>query len=305
MYSNEQLQLLLDGDSLHNLYFDATGSIFKKWQGFDKRMLLYSLVLQNRHTNEPPVPICEMICNEHKTEMISHMLFCLRMDLNRMNKCSRAYFPSQLIVTDFSWALIHSVLHSLNPALDIDSYMKHTFESMVNERVWKPVTGVFICANHVVHILTRKLNKMKKCSQFLHKEEFIHSFVLLQYSQTFNDAIETVKLIYMVFGSVEDNKIVRSARKTLLRNIRKWKTNEKCDTNSDPCAYNEIQDDNEEVTVGKSEKTIRDSSPWLEYFQKIHDSTAHKSSRTEENNPFYSEDVIKYFIRHWLSLFPL
>ena len=67
------------------LHLVATGSIFKKWQEFTKRNLRNSIIplLQpSAIEGEPCLPIAEMICNDHTTEIISRMLFSL--DCNRL-----------------------------------------------------------------------------------------------------------------------------------------------------------------------------------------------------------------------------
>jgi len=43
MYTEEHIDLL-NRQGIAILYFDATGSLFRKWKGFEKRMLLYSLI---------------------------------------------------------------------------------------------------------------------------------------------------------------------------------------------------------------------------------------------------------------------
>lgn len=309
MYLPEQLQLL--HGRVPVLYLNATGSIFKKWQGIDKRMLLYSLILPNDNKNEPCVPVCEMICSEHKTEMISHMLFTFRMDFNRLNKQALhlSIFPCKFIVTDFSWALIHSVLHSLSRASDIETYLQCTYESIVGSQAWKPSVGIFICTNHAVHIVARYLSKLKIKYPF--KKEFIHSFVLLQYSETFGNALETISLIFNVFGEKFDTKLVKQARRQLLHKIKNWKTKTTADAEESQ-ENKELHDENEKPVDKKMQKAIRAGSPWLEYFlkrwhqnQQVNVNDEVKKSKCKKLNPFFSDKLTNYLIRHWLSLFPL
>src|SRR5271155_4635587 len=105
MYTEEQI-LLLTNKPCPILYLNATGSIFKKWQGFQKRMLLYSLITPNLHLNEPAIAVAEMISDTHTTEIISHFLLSFRMDVNRVRSRGLQPFPAQLVITDFSWAII-------------------------------------------------------------------------------------------------------------------------------------------------------------------------------------------------------
>ena len=122
VYSEEQIDFLhRQGKAI--VYLDAIGSLFRKWQGYDKRMLLYFLILPNMQSGKPCLPIAEMISNDHATEMVSHMLFCLQLDLNRLHRqLGLASFPAQLVVTDISWPLIHSVFRSLNNGMYMEFF---------------------------------------------------------------------------------------------------------------------------------------------------------------------------------------
>jgi len=223
MYTEEQIDLLnRQGTAI--LYLDATGSLFRKWKGFEKRMLLYSLILPNIHPSEPCVPIAEMISNDHTTEMVSHMLFCLRLDVNRLHKqLGLSSFPAQLVVTDFSWPLIHSVFHSFNDGMTMEIFLTRTYDSLISNRDWsKGITGIFICANHVVHIVVKKVKLLSKEVTTDCKNAFIHSFILLQYSKSKKEAIKTVKLICTVFGTCHMSKEVLKATAKLNSRIWKW-----------------------------------------------------------------------------------
>ena len=95
-------------------------------------MLLYSLILSNTQSGEPCLPIAEMISNDPTPEMVSHMLFFLRLDLNGLHRqLGLASFPALLVVTDFSWPLIHSVFHSLNNGINIEFILILTYDSLI------------------------------------------------------------------------------------------------------------------------------------------------------------------------------
>jgi len=224
-YTEEQLKLL-KGNLI--LYFDATGSIFKKWQGFSKRMLLYSLVVEHDHTGEPCAPVAEMISCDHTTEALSHFLFGLRLDCNRLqSRLGLASFPVELVVTDFSWAMIHAVFHSLNDALTVEKYLHLTHKSLAERDEWCPVTGVFLCANHVIHIVARKMFKVKDSVTKENREAFLLAFALVQYSKTFDDALSNIKLLLSVFGGGIQTRKVAKAKKLLNERIKKWRISDK------------------------------------------------------------------------------
>ena len=305
MYSEPQLQLLNRKGVI--LYLDATGSIFRKWQGFQKRMLLYSLILRCDRKGEPPIPIAEMISNDHTTEMISNMLLSLRMDLNRIHGESVNFrFPAELIVTDFSWALIHSSLHMLNNALNIDLYLTATHDSLVNGVPWKRCTGVFLCANHVVHIVTRKSNSLAKSKSRDVAQSFVHCFVLLQYTETMNEAFETVRLIFKMFGNKFLSKAVHQAKEELLKKIKCWKIRSKCESAiENPDSKWSLHKENEDIAYKKSARSsIRKRSPWRNaFYTAFHEQM--ETSATGSDNCYYSPALVNYLLDHWLPLFPL
>ncbi len=52
-----------------SLYLDATGGVVSKIADQPKLILYYSLTLPGRGRDAPPLPICEMLSNEHSVTM--------------------------------------------------------------------------------------------------------------------------------------------------------------------------------------------------------------------------------------------
>jgi hypothetical protein len=279
LYSEQQLELILNTDTV--LHLDATGSIFKSIQGLRKRMLLYSLILPNKVQNEPPIAIAEMVANMHNTEIISHFLLCLRMDCNRLSKkpITRP-FTSSLVVTDFSWVLIHSVLHELNDALDINAYLTKTYASLVEGHNWSKCTGVFLCVNHVVHIVAKKCRKYTSVDAEL-RETFMQSFVLLQYSRNFQHAMQVVRNIFTVFGVKNSSSNVKRAKRHLIRDLNMWHGDKQIDFDSQ---YKFDYKKEKEETEMRKGAGIRSSSPWLTYFRAVHEGVSGNDMENENDS---------------------
>ena len=219
MYSEKQLRLLRSEPCI--MHFDATGSIFRTIQGVRTRMLLYSLIIANPIQGEPPVAIAEMVASRHTTDMVSHMLLCVRLDVNRL--CGRQLttgFSNCLVVTDFSWALIHAVLHEFNDALDINSYLLRTYNTLARCKTWQPCAGVFLCVNHMIHIVSRKIGKLASGNNKL-RAAFMHCFVLLQYSCDCKEALSRINDVLTLFGMQKKTHAVRTTRTRLARDLRK------------------------------------------------------------------------------------
>lgn len=56
------------------LYLDATGNVASKVPGQTKRVLYYALTLPGGGQNKPPLPVCEMLTNEHSIPAITFWL---------------------------------------------------------------------------------------------------------------------------------------------------------------------------------------------------------------------------------------
>jgi hypothetical protein len=309
MYSEQQIKLV--GLQPHVFHLNATGSIFLSVAGLRKRMLLYSLILSNTVKGEPPVAVLEMVANQHDTETVSHMLLCFRMDFNRvMRRSVTTSFVGSLVVTDFSWVLIHAVLHEFNNAKDINTYLTETFQCMIEEKSWNPCTGVFLCANHVIHLVAQKATKLKSSRNV--RQAFTHSFALLQYCESTHVALRSASSILILFGLPQKTPQVISARKYLEYGIGKWKINEECEkllsnkmefrlTHEDRM----IEDSNFRKSFG-----IKKKSPWFTYFQSMFTNIKkyyvdHWSTKKLRTNKFYSPELCDYLLKHWLPLLPM
>ena len=307
LYSEEQLRLICNDPVI--VHFDATGSIFRTIQGVRTRMLLYSLILPNPVRGEPPVSIAEMVASRHNTEIVSHMLLCMRLDINRLcRRQATSGFSDCLVVTDFSWVLIHSVLHELNDALDINSYLTRTYLSLVKGTEWKPCTGVFLCVNHMVHIVARKTTKLVHGDKKI-RDAFMHCFVLLQYSGNFKRAIATAANVIRLFGLQHKTPTLRSAKAELADNLTKWNVMQQFDTiTNERSNFESVAAAEDEEVKSKSGSGIRADSPWTVHFKNIFKEITEENnnkSDAQSSNRYYSPALIKYLLSHLLPIFPL
>ena len=75
LFSEAQLRLAnkIIGDDKFVLHLDATGSLLKQKDN-EKRFFLYSLVYPMKQKNEPCLPICEWLTNEHTAKNSTNIL---------------------------------------------------------------------------------------------------------------------------------------------------------------------------------------------------------------------------------------
>lgn len=124
MYTETELSILvqhLRKRTPLTLYLDATGNVASKVPGQSKRVLYYSLTLPGGGQNVPPLPVCEMLTNEHSVPPITFWLMHFLRKLSQYTK-----LKVHRIETDYSWALLQSVLLSFNSE-NICSYLDRAF----------------------------------------------------------------------------------------------------------------------------------------------------------------------------------
>lgn len=91
------------------LHLDATGSVMSRIPNQTKRILYYALVLPGNGKNMPPLPVSEMASNQHS---IPTLVFWQMETLRKLSQITTRKVHQ--VETDFSWALIGSVLLAFN-----------------------------------------------------------------------------------------------------------------------------------------------------------------------------------------------
>ena len=110
LYTEEGIQILVAHLRKRvSLYLDATGGVVAAIPGQKKRMLYYSLTLPGMGKYAPPLPVAEMISNDHDIPTIS---FWLGKFILSVSKCTRIRIHK--VEVDYSWALFQSVLSAFN-----------------------------------------------------------------------------------------------------------------------------------------------------------------------------------------------
>ena len=121
LHSEKQILLLkyLEKGCL-TLHFDATGSVIRKLDKFQKKILYYALSVKHPETRVSPIPLAEMISSEQTNVGISNFLNRWLYDVKKVT--NKLIVPNQIEV-DYSWAMLHSVCCS---------FCKETLENYLN-----------------------------------------------------------------------------------------------------------------------------------------------------------------------------
>ena len=151
-FTEKQVQLFVseckgkDGCVMH---FDSTGTIIKQIPG-NKQPYLYSFIIGRLN-----MPVCEFVNTDQRTFSIANNLNFFLGEARRLNN-GREVKPN-VVVTDFSYANINSVLWSCNKTT-LPVYL----QSMYNE-LTKPLTRkenltlLFLCSCHMIKAVSTRL----------------------------------------------------------------------------------------------------------------------------------------------------
>lgn len=125
------------------LYLDATGSVVSKIPDQQKRVLYYALVLPGHSPGAPPLPVAELLTNNHTVPSISYWLLQFLHQIQQLTGLKISH-----VETDFSWALLQAVLLAFNRE-DIFAYLRRCFAITQGKRKLKTIkkyTVLHLCA---------------------------------------------------------------------------------------------------------------------------------------------------------------
>ena len=136
------------------LYLDATGGVVQKIPDQNKRVLYYALVLPGMGKDKPPLPVTELITNSHSIPSISYWLMEFQRKLSHTTKRRITQ-----VETDYSWALINSVLLSFNKE-NISMYLIRAFGIVSGQSEQIPkFTVLHLCSAHIMKAVSQAFGR--------------------------------------------------------------------------------------------------------------------------------------------------
>ena len=105
MFCQEQLEIVKKLEKPFVAHFDATGSLIRE---NGKRILIYALCAMVPLHKIKALPILEFVSDEHDRKAIK-----VPLNLWKEEALKIIELP-EILITDFSWALLHSVSESFN-----------------------------------------------------------------------------------------------------------------------------------------------------------------------------------------------
>jgi len=106
-------------------------------------VLYYSINLPGHGKDKPPLPVSEMVTNDHT---IPNITFWLHQMVTKLSKLT--IYNIHRVETDYSWALIQSVLSSFNKQ-DIHTYLKDSYNLVTGNDTmadFRKLTVLHLCS---------------------------------------------------------------------------------------------------------------------------------------------------------------
>jgi len=191
-------------------FFDGTGSINKKLP--DQNDSHFFSVIAHDKVNKKLMPIFEFVSTDHTASQLSFFLekalICIESAIGI--KKDHILVPP-VIVVDFSYAMINSVLKAYNNC-SLQKYLEWTYEILVMNNNHTSILGIMntrvnLCATHFLKNIIDKAKFIKDNKINIVYKTFIYSFTLLQNSTSLN---EFENFLFHIYKKSMINKIDKS-----------------------------------------------------------------------------------------------
>jgi len=132
-------------------FFDATGSIHRKVNRQNKPFF-YSAVCHDT-IKKVIVPVAEFLTTSNSQITIGNYLSEIKL---RLSICSKVNVFPKIIVTDFAWALINSVMRVFNDCTMLD-YLNWCYKFVFHkEKTENDMVVYYTCSTHLIKNIIRK-----------------------------------------------------------------------------------------------------------------------------------------------------
>ncbi|XP_059386114.1 uncharacterized protein LOC132120908 [Carassius carassius] len=276
------------------LHLDATGGVVSRIPSQPKRVLYYSITLPGHGKDNPPLPISEMVTNDHTIPNVS---FWLHQTVTKIRKLTT--YNIHQVETDYSWALIQSVLLSFNKQ-DIHMYLMECYNLVKgNDTItdFSRQTVLHLCSAHIIKAVQGAIGK-KTTDKGL-KEFATHCVAQLINSKSLKRAVEIFKCMCHVFYTKQNTKCVNQCLKQLHDHISGIIIPE------DTLDVKPPVDD----YIPPEAKTILARSPFTKEFDSVLDTVMCNEDPEKEtdigNNKYHCPGILDFLMKDYMPIFPL
>ncbi len=281
------------------LYLDATGGAVSKIPDQPKCVLYYAIVLPGKDGDAPPLPVCEMLSNDHTVPPITFWLMQFTLHLSKYTQ-----IKIHQVETDYSWALIKSVMLAFNKE-HISSYLNRAYKFCIGQKSWAEMKShavLHICSAHILKAVRQAICRQTDDKGLRDFATF--AFARLQNASNMTESTIVFRALCAMLTTPQNTKLVKESLCVLESVISRSK-----------------EDTLEETTQSKDwEKcesedrrhaaTITGRSPFTAYFQQamqeVKEQEAGKDTcLVKEDNPYFCPGIITFLFDTYLAIFPL
>lgn len=199
-------------------FIDAKSNIHRKIEG-QKRVFLYSIVAHDV-IKKVYVNVADFVTTRHTSINLTKYF----LDIFYLIQASNAIF-APVIVIDFSWALLISLMKSINNC-DLIAYLDWSYDMLVlkktNDHIKRDYmkSKLVLCSVHFFKNVVKKTKALmiKSKKSYINskiKKIFLFSFTLLLNSISVEEFIKHLTCIYYLFSSIKWNESVIYSYRTL------------------------------------------------------------------------------------------
>lgn len=279
-----------------SLYLDATGGVVSKIPDQPKCVLYYALALPGKGKNTPPLPVCEMLSSDHSIPPISFWLMQFALHLTKYT-----HLTVHKVETDYSWALIQSVMLAFNKE-HIISYLNRAYECCTGKKTWDDSKSVLhICATHVLKAVRQSIKKQTDDEGL--RDFALFAFARLQNASSMTESSTVFRALCTLLTTPQNTERVKENRNILESIILRFKQ----DTPEETIPSEDWETCKTEER--KHERSITANSPFFAYFQQIlkevKEQAIDETCSTDEDNPYFCPGILKVLFDTYLAIFPL
>jgi len=305
MYTEHQVKAYVD-ICRHNrnsvIHFDSTGSVISDVKG-QKKPYYYCM-----YNAESKVPAFEFITTKHNATWISSMIEMFSDDAKLLN--GRRPIRPKFVVTDFSYALIYATLHAFN-RMTLVEYLKFAYDVMTRHNNTSSIqrrTFINLCTAHFSKTLSKRICRIEPRRRI--RRAAMVMFTLLMRTTTLHSASAVYKKIYVLLCTQHDSKLVNNCFVRLMSYMRRGLPDKReiadmVDTVEDEDTSHRSAFQQDDGKMHESNATIKQQSPFTDYFQRVIDDVQCTSDNTDgDANNLYSPKLFAV-IADVIHLYPL
>ncbi|KAG1959341.1 hypothetical protein F2P79_007101 [Pimephales promelas] len=285
----------LQSKSPVSLSLDVAGGVVSKIPEQPKRVLYYALALPGKARDAPPLPVCEMLSNDHSVPPITFWLSEFTFHLSKYTQGK-----VHQVETDYSWALIQSVMLAFNKE-HISSYLNRAYEFCTGKKSWdemKSYTVLHICSAHILKAVRQAISRETDDKGL--RDFATYAFARLQNASSMTESRTVFRAFCALLTTPQNTNLVKESLCVLESVISRSREHRLEDT---------TQSEDWESKERRHAMTIIGRSPFSACFQQIvkevkEEVAGDEKCLAKEDNPYFCPGILTV-LHTYLAIFPL